>query len=25
VFVASDAGRGFTGTTLDLTAGMTGD
>jgi NAD(P)-dependent dehydrogenase (short-subunit alcohol dehydrogenase family) len=25
VFVASDAGRGFTGTTLDLTGGMTGD
>jgi len=25
VFVASEAGRGFTGTTLDLTGGMTGD
>lgn len=25
VFVASDAGRGFTGTVLDLTGGMTGD
>jgi NAD(P)-dependent dehydrogenase (short-subunit alcohol dehydrogenase family) len=25
VFVASDAGSGFTGTTLDLTGGMTGD
>lgn len=25
VFLASDAGRGFTGTVLDLTGGMTGD